>query len=113
RGCREQGAGRRFFCLHPASCIGHPQRFLPESRTLLARGVRVATRQVCSRLVLEPPAAPSRIPMRGSKINWSRCNHVANFNYRLLVVDDEPSIRDLMQASLSIQGYEVRVARDG
>jgi len=38
---------------------------------------------------------------------------VANFNYRLLVVDDEPSIRDLMQASLSIQGYEVRVARDG
>jgi CheY-like chemotaxis protein len=38
---------------------------------------------------------------------------VANFNYRLLVVDDEPSIRDLMQASLSIQGYEVCVAKDG
>jgi CheY-like chemotaxis protein len=38
---------------------------------------------------------------------------MASFNYRLLVVDDEPSIRDLMQASLSIQGYEVCVAKDG
>ncbi len=38
---------------------------------------------------------------------------MANFHYRLLVVDDEPSIRDLFQTSLSAAGYEVRVAKDG
>jgi DNA-binding response OmpR family regulator len=38
---------------------------------------------------------------------------MASFPYRLLVVDDDPSIRDLMQTSLSMQGYEVRVAKDG
>ncbi|MFZ3211122.1 MAG: response regulator [Terriglobales bacterium] len=38
---------------------------------------------------------------------------MAGFPYRLLVVDDEPSIRDLMQTSLSKEGYEVRSAKDG
>jgi CheY-like chemotaxis protein len=38
---------------------------------------------------------------------------VANFHYRLLVVDDEPPIRDLFQFSFSTEGYEVRVAKDG
>ena len=38
---------------------------------------------------------------------------MASFNYRLLVIDDEPSIRDILQTSLSMQGYEVRVAKDG
>src|SRR5271169_776775 len=38
---------------------------------------------------------------------------MASFPYRLLVVDDEPSIRDLLQTSLSKEGYEVRVAKDG
>jgi len=38
---------------------------------------------------------------------------MANFLYRLLVIDDEPSIRDLFQSSLSTEGYEVRVAKDG
>lgn len=38
---------------------------------------------------------------------------MASFSYRLLVVDDEPSIRDLLQTSLSKEGYEVRVAKDG
>src|SRR5208282_3223871 len=38
---------------------------------------------------------------------------MASFNYRLLVVDDDPSIRDLLQTSLSMQGYEVRAAQDG
>ncbi len=38
---------------------------------------------------------------------------MASFNYRLLVVDDEPSIRDLLQTSLSMEGYEVIVAQDG
>src|SRR5208282_3705938 len=36
-----------------------------------------------------------------------------NFHYRLLVVDDEPFIRDLLQNSLSTKGYEVRAAKDG
>jgi DNA-binding response OmpR family regulator len=38
---------------------------------------------------------------------------VANFHYRLLVIDDEPHSRDLLQSSLSKQGYEVCVAKDG
>jgi CheY-like chemotaxis protein len=38
---------------------------------------------------------------------------MAIFNYRLLVVDDEPCLRDLLQTSLAIQGYEVCVAQDG
>ena len=38
---------------------------------------------------------------------------MANFHYRLLVIDDEPAIRDLFQSSLSTEGYEVGVAKDG
>ena len=38
---------------------------------------------------------------------------MANFHYRLLVIDDEPDSRDLFQSSLSKQGYEVCVAKDG
>jgi len=38
---------------------------------------------------------------------------VANFHYRLLVIDDEPDSRDLFQSSLSKQGYEICVAKDG
>jgi len=38
---------------------------------------------------------------------------MADFPYRLLVIDDEPQIRDLFQSSLSTEGYEVRVANDG
>jgi CheY-like chemotaxis protein len=38
---------------------------------------------------------------------------MANFHYRLLVVDDEPLSRELFQSSLSTEGYEVGVAKDG
>jgi len=38
---------------------------------------------------------------------------MASFHYRLLVIDDEPFIRDLFQSSLSTEGYEVGVAKDG
>ena len=38
---------------------------------------------------------------------------MADFAYRLLIIDDEPQIRDLFQSSLSKEGYEVRVAKDG
>ena len=38
---------------------------------------------------------------------------MANFHYRLLVIDDEPFIRDLFQSSLSTEGYAVRAAKDG
>ncbi len=35
------------------------------------------------------------------------------FNFRVLVVDDEPSIRDISAALLGSRGYEVRTAADG
>jgi CheY-like chemotaxis protein len=38
---------------------------------------------------------------------------MTSFPYRLLVADDESSMRDLLQMSLSKEGYEVRVAKDG
>jgi len=38
---------------------------------------------------------------------------MANFHYRLLVIDDEPRSRSLFQRSLSMKGYEVCVAEDG
>ena len=38
---------------------------------------------------------------------------MANFHYRLLVIDDEPLSRDLLQSSLSKRGYEICVAKDG
>jgi DNA-binding response OmpR family regulator len=38
---------------------------------------------------------------------------MASFHCRLLVVDYEPSIRDLSQTSLSMEGSEVLVAKDG
>jgi CheY-like chemotaxis protein len=38
---------------------------------------------------------------------------VANFHYRLLVIDDEPLNRELLASSLSAAGYEVEVAKDG
>src|ERR1700746_1732294 len=38
---------------------------------------------------------------------------MGNFHYRLLVIDDEPHSRDLVQSSLSTKGYEVCVAKDG
>ena len=38
---------------------------------------------------------------------------MANFHYLLLVVDDEPRIRDLFQSTLATHGYEVLLAKDG
>jgi CheY-like chemotaxis protein len=38
---------------------------------------------------------------------------MANFHYRLLVVDDEPTIRTVLQMLLCPGGYEVCVAKDG
>ena len=38
---------------------------------------------------------------------------MVNFHYRLLIIDDEPLSRELLESSLSALGYEVGVARDG
>lgn len=39
--------------------------------------------------------------------------HIAEAPVRVLVADDEPSIRQLLTATLTPQGYEVTAARDG
>ena len=38
---------------------------------------------------------------------------MANFHYRLLVVDDEPGLRNVLEACLVHESYDVVVARDG
>ena len=38
---------------------------------------------------------------------------MANFHYRVLLIDDEPLSRDTLQDSLSAKGYEVGIAKDG
>jgi DNA-binding response OmpR family regulator len=38
---------------------------------------------------------------------------MANFHYRLLVVDDDPDLRNVLQSGLAHEGFEVVVARDG
>jgi CheY-like chemotaxis protein len=38
---------------------------------------------------------------------------VAQFRYRILIVDDEPAIRETIQALLENQGYDVLTAADG
>ena len=38
---------------------------------------------------------------------------MANFHYRLLVIDDDSLNRELLESSLSAAGYEVEVAKDG
>lgn len=42
-----------------------------------------------------------------------KMNKVTNTNIRLLVVDDESSLRDVLSAILEARGYEVAVAEDG
>jgi len=40
-------------------------------------------------------------------------NAGAQFRYRILVVDDEPSVREMARQVLESEGYEVLTARDG
>jgi CheY-like chemotaxis protein len=49
------------------------------------------------------------LPMGGTLKGSSQ----TGFNYRILVVDDEPSVRDTSAAILAAKGYEVRTAQDG
>ncbi len=52
------------------------------------------------------PAAP----YEGTSVAEAKVHH---FPYRILVVDDEPSIREVVRAVLESQGYEVFTVADG
>ncbi len=45
--------------------------------------------------------------------NGPAAGDMGGFNYRILVVDDEPAVRDTAKAMLATQGYEIITAVDG
>lgn len=51
--------------------------------------------------------------MLGIIFNAESGSTMANFHYRLLIVDDDPLGRDLLHSSLSARGFDVAVAKDG
>ena len=57
---------------------------------------------------LEPSRKQSTEPLSPLE-----AREVAQFRYRILVVDDEPAIRETTQALLANQGYDVLTAADG
>src|SRR5205814_6106683 len=56
-----------------------------------------------------PPTRPPRGPSRAIRPRPGKDQTVA----RILVVDDDPAIRQLLTDVLEIEGYEVTVAADG
>lgn len=57
-------------------------------------------------------AGETTAPARGRPL-FAEANGVAQFRFRILVVDDEPSICETAKMILEGQGYEVLTARDG
>jgi len=58
-----------------------------------------------------PPASPARDSQAAPAS--VPAYHVTNARPRILVVDDEPSIRDLLAKTLALAEYDVDVAADG
>ena len=58
-----------------------------------------------------PPASPAKD--RQADPVSVQAHHVTNVRPRILVVDDEPSIRDLLAKTLALAEYDVDVAADG
>jgi CheY-like chemotaxis protein len=50
---------------------------------------------------------------RSNESILTTANAVAQFRYRILVVDDEPSVREMARRVLESEGYEVLTANDG
>jgi CheY-like chemotaxis protein len=57
--------------------------------------------------------AAERLARSNEGILATKANSVAQFRFRILVVDDEPSIRETARQILESQGYEVLTAADG
>jgi CheY-like chemotaxis protein len=57
--------------------------------------------------------AAERLARSNEGIPATEANSVAQFRFRILVVDDEPSIRETARQILESQGYEVLTAADG
>ena len=71
----------------------------------------ISPKSTMRELPLRTAASQRMPPVESSTISEARI--VAQFRYRILVVDDESSIRETTKALLESQGYEVLTAKDG
>jgi CheY-like chemotaxis protein len=78
-------------------------------RRLLAAGV--TKRSTIG--ILVPHGWRHQVFCAASGIAGATGDYVESFRYRILIVDDEPSLRQLGKLLLEAQGYEVLCAEDG
>jgi CheY-like chemotaxis protein len=62
---------------------------------------------------LQPNPRPDSGPPTGVTVHQPRRSPGMTRPYRLLVVDDEPDIRDLVAINFTVEGFEVLTAADG
>lgn len=91
----------------------HIERGPPSSMEATRTSGSLDPREVdMSKMVLHTaPVEASDRPMEAFSALEPRC--MAQFRYRILVVDDDPSVRETAQRLLESQGYEILAAADG
>jgi CheY-like chemotaxis protein len=76
-----------------------------------SRGKSISPESNMPQMPLRTVASERTQPVESSTLLETRV--VAQFRYRILVVDDEPSIRETTKPLLESEGYEVLTAADG